>query len=421
MENTYQIKKYSTDKIVLLGLFVFALLIARFITASRSSIMLTEPIELNYTGLSVSMPIGNGWQSKKQWKYQQNSFTLTSDFVPASGSVKGQANCRYLLAAGQTSPEIRFDEKASLVEGVIAKTGQIQTDPLIIHWAHITKPETLYSLFFGTARLPDDRRLDIEVLQATGDIDLAERAFEAVAQSLKFQDNQLLKAGSEIVAEIKNIGLDRFLEPHLEKTSQNIFAFFLIKNPAKQTIGFTMDVFNNADSHLQLNIEAASFSYLRRRYAHEQRTFFQSNNAFDEFIWKTQTASPAARSAARIVLDQAGIMTVGKLTRSSGEKNYRLNPATIPRILLELLFNQMLGSYYERIIVDVVEADGTITPAIVSKITTEEKDRYILTLQLLNGSSFYERTSMENILKIFPERADYILQKNRLLEQSRLE
>ncbi|MHC4394921.1 MAG: hypothetical protein ACYS1A_04635 [Planctomycetota bacterium] len=409
-------KRYSADKIVLLGLFVLALLIARFITASRSAIVLTGPIELIHTGLSVSMPAGNGWRTRKQWKYQQNSFTLTSDFVPVAGSVKAQVHCQYILAATQTEPQLRFKQKAASFDGIIAEKGQIRTDNLTISWAHVKRPQTLSGIFLGTAQLPNNRQFDIDVPQTTGDTDLAERAFKAVVQNLKFHDNQLLKDGSEILAEIKTIGLNRLLDWRFAKTPQNAPAFFLMKNAAGQTAGFTMDLFANSDQNSQFNMGAKSFSYIRKPYARERRTYFKSDNGFNEFIWESRTTSLADRSAARIVLDRTGLMTVSKLSPSAEEKNYQLNPAAIPKILLELLFSRMLDSDYEKIIVDIIEADGTITPALVSKTAAAEKDLYVLRAELLNRRNLYEPTGIESILKQFPERTNYILQKNRLLE-----
>jgi hypothetical protein len=60
MDKTYDIRKIGGDKIALLGLFVVSLIIAHAIVVSKSAILLSEPITLADTGLSVSMPLGNG-------------------------------------------------------------------------------------------------------------------------------------------------------------------------------------------------------------------------------------------------------------------------------------------------------------------------------------------------------------------------
>jgi len=148
MDKTYDIKKIGGDKIALLGLFVLSLLIARLIVASKSALILSEPIILAHAGLSVSMPSGNGWKSEKRWKYHENasSFSLSSSFAPGSGKPTAWAHCRYLLAAETTTPQMRF-----------------------------------------TAKLPNNHQLDIEVHQIMGDAEMAELTFKRIVKSLNFE------------------------------------------------------------------------------------------------------------------------------------------------------------------------------------------------------------------------------------------
>ncbi len=492
MNGTHETRRRGVDKIALLGLFIVALLIAHFIAVSRSSIVLSEPIELDYAGLSVSIPTGNGWQSEKQWQYQQNAFTLGSFFNPGSSGATALVSCRYLLAAIRAAPDVLFEEKASVIGGAkIAKTGQIEMGspgfsfakgsqnrgPLTLNWAHIKRSKTPFDTFFGFAQLPNNRRLDIEVYQATGDTDLAEEIFKSVTDSLKFTDTQLLDAGGKIVAEIKSKGLDSFLGSLFSNGSpldnQGRESFFLIKDARGRTIGFTMEVLSshfaerpqNEDALIdlvpeaQLNILAGGFYYIRGRYNRRQATFFQSDNSFNEFVWKSETSSLAGRSDSEIVLGKDGIMTVKKFGRRAEEKDYQISPAAIPDVLGELAFSQMLDSNQKEIIVDIIEADGKITPVLISGIesprrsasqnrssganVTNEEATYAFSVQLLNGRGFseqvylddqrrisrrllqqeaaytFERTSAENILREFPEQGSYILQrKDKTLEQS---
>ena len=191
MDKTYDIKKIGSDKIALLGLFVVALLIARLIVASKSALILSEPIILTQAGLSVSMPSGNGWKSEKQWNYHENasSFSLSSNFTPGSGKPTAWAHCRYLLAAETTTPQIRFEQMASEVDGAIIKTDWMQIDTLAIDWALIEKPQTPLSFIFGTAKLPNNHQLDIEVHQIMGDAEMAELAFKRIVKSLNFESS----------------------------------------------------------------------------------------------------------------------------------------------------------------------------------------------------------------------------------------
>jgi hypothetical protein len=456
MDETYGTKKYSMDKVVLLGLFAVALLIARFIIAARSAVELSEPIKLDYAGLSVSIPTGNGWQGEKQWRYRDNTFTLSSFFDTGAGSVTAVVHCRYLLAAMRTSPDTLFEEKASAVDGAIAETGQTWIDQVAIDWAHIRKSKSLFDTFFGTAQLPNNRWFDIEVYQTTGDTDLTEEVFKLVVESLNFEANPLLEAGSEIVAEIKSIGIGRFINNADQQD------FYLIKDAMGRTIGFTMDVLASrfakaaqdeaslidSGTDAQLNIQATSLFYTRGRFAREQATVFRSDNSFDEFVWKSETGDLAGRRGTELVLDKAGIMTVRKFGQQAEEKNYRIGPAAIPNVFGEFIFSQMLDSGRKRIFVDIIGVDGRILSTLVSRIEMEdsaiaEETAYVFRVELLNDHDFseqlylddqrrilkkvlrqesiytFERTSAENVLRQFPERADYILKKDKMFEQNR--
>jgi len=455
MSESYETKRYGADKIALLGLFIVALVIARFIIASSSAIVLSGPIKLDYSGLSVSMPMGNGWQSEKQWKFQNNSFDLSSVFNPGSGSVTALVQCRYLLAVEMSGAEARLKQKASAVGGEIAETGRGRLDKLTVDWAHIKKPKTLFDMFFGTVRLPNNRQFDIEVHQATGDSKFAEQVFKRIAESLEFEDNQLLAAGSKIIGEIKSKGLESFLKKEVRET------FFLIKDSRRHTTGFTMDLLGcsfarlqnegeatEVDAEGQSNIEGASFYYIRDRYNQEQATLFKSDNSFDEFTWKSETSGPRGRSGVEIVLERDGIMTVKRFNAATREKIYRPGPAAIPEMFLEFTLSELLESDKKEIIVDVIDSEGKITPTLISRIegkdkTIEEEEAvYLLSLELLDGREFseqvsldrqkhisrillrqnniyiLERSSAEDVSRQFPEHSEYILQKNKMQGQN---
>ena len=469
-------KRYGADKIALLCLFIVALLAARFVITLRSAVVLSEPIELNYAGLSVSIPAGNGWQSEKQWKYDKDAFVLSSFFDSGSGSITALAHCRYLLAAPEVAPDLLFRERASTIGGAIAETGQTQIDrpdavfpeglqngvPLTIDWAHIKKPKALFDTFFGTAQLPNSRQFNVEVYQTTGDTELAKRAFERIVGSLEFKGNRLLEAGGEIIAAIKSKGLDSFLAPSKNEQGQSQEDFFLIKDARGRGIGFTMDVLGFPAKRLQseapfiapmpkaqLDMQGVSLLYVRGQYTREQVIFFQIRNNLGEFAWNSRLSSPAGKSTTEVVLNEAGIMTVRKYGARAKEKNYQFGPVAIPVIFGELALSQMLDSDHNKIFVDVIDADGTILPTLVSRVEAEdiaadEEAAYIFGVEFLDGSGVsqriylddqrqivkrilrqeaiytIERASIESILRQFPERTDYILQKNKMLEQSPL-
>jgi len=440
MNDTHETKKTGGDKIALLGLFIAALLIARLIVAFKSGLLFSDPVGLSHTGLSVTMPSGNGWECDEQWKYQENTFTLSSVFPAGSSRPTARAYCRYILGADTTTPFERFDQEAANADATIVETSQTRTGTLTIDWAKMDKPEVFLCVFLGTARLPDNRQLDIEVHQIAGDDQMAEQVFKRIREDLKFEDNKLLKTGTEVVAEIKSKGLGSFLD------NQNRQAFFLIKDSRKRAIGFTMDVLVDSGPGARLNIRAGSLSYIRGLRPLEQGTSFQCSNDLGEFVFKSEISRRTGRSGTEIIAGKDNIMTLRKFEAEPEEKRYYLNPAAIPEVFIDQLLKQMLDSGRKEIIVDIIQANGKIIPAHISGIevtkdmAADEDAAHVFMLELLDGQGFserlylnnrhqvykklirqdniyiLERTDIESIMGEFPEREEYILQKNQTLE-----
>ncbi len=439
MNEIHKIKRVGGDKIALLGLFILSLLVAYIITISKSALLLSGPIELGYTGLSMSMPSGNGWHSQEQWRYYQDVFILGSVFTSESGVATAVAQCRFLFAVAGVSAQAEFERKAAEVGGTIAKKGQTRKESIVIDWAQITKPGTPLNLFFALSELPYNRRLIFEVQQAKGDSNLAEKAFNRIVESINFKDNGLLKAGSEVVEGLRDKGIAGFLD------NRNQQVFFLIKTVrmrTEQTVGFTMEVLVEEGEEAEPKIDAAGLFYTRIPYSQEQVISFKSDNSFNEFVWKSESYGPTGRSGAEIILEKNAPMTVRRFDVEPEEKTYHLSAAAVPSVFLQQLLSEMLNGDKKEIVVDVIRSDGKITPAYISR--TEAKDaadnEAVYTLEVglsseggfseriyldsqrqisrkelrLDTVSVFERATLKNILDEFPERADAILRSDKM-------
>jgi hypothetical protein len=440
MDDINESKKLKADKIALLGLFIIALLVARLIVGLRSAVVLSEPIELPHTGLKISIPVGNGWRSKKLWLCQEDGFVLNSQFTLNSSNLTALAICKYRFFADGTLPDERFKQRAVKVDGVIVNTDKIQMDTLGVEWAHIEKPEVNINIFMGTVELPNNRQLDIEVSENTGDFKLTEEVFSSIVKSINFHNNRLLEKGAEIVTGLKNKGINSFVN------SQGRKAFFLVADSSKHPIGFIMEVLVSYRFYEKFNIRGAGLVYIRGRNTQERATTFKSDNSFDKFAWKSEThSSGLGRSGTEINLDEGGQMTVEKIDEESRQKSYYLSAAAIPEILLEELFLQILDSGEKEIIIDKIEANGKITPTFISRIepgddsAADNEAAYILKLEFLDGRDFYQliyfndrkqpykkllrqenvyvltSTTIEDIKKEFPERADILPDANKMI------
>ncbi|MHC4186487.1 MAG: hypothetical protein ACYSR4_11255, partial [Planctomycetota bacterium] len=244
-------------------------------------------------------------------------------------------------------------------------------------------------------------------------------------------------AGQELVAQIKQEGISSFLEGRAPQS------FFLIKNAADHTMGFTMDMVTEAAADAEFSIQSAGLLYTRGRYNRKQIILFQSNDSVDEFSWKIKTVGPQGSSDTEIVLQEDGVLTVTKPNRNETESGYKPGHAAMPDFLLDLVFRQLLESNHTKIIVDTITNEGNIVQVVISRRIPEDlrlpqtDAAYELYVQYLDdrrrsqhvllddqgwiesveqNGIYFERANREKILGQFPEWRDYVLDTNKILE-----
>jgi hypothetical protein len=267
---------------------------------------------------------------------------------------------------------------------------------------------------------------------------LAARLIIAAKSANMPQDpEKLLEAGSKIVAEIKNSGIASFFEGQSQQD------FFVLKDSKDHVLGFSMDTFVKSEPNSQFSISSTGFLYLRGRGAREEVVFFQSDNSFDRFIWKTETSDIRGKSSVELTADNTGVLTVTDFATTGGAKRYELSPAAIPEIFYEQMLIKILRSDYKEVALDIIEGDGAITTTFISKVKIQDVP-YALNIQFLNGTGFseqvqfdqqmriskrilrqnglflLERVSREYIVSEFPERSEYILQNTNLTNEEQI-
>ena len=434
MSDFQDMKKRGGDIIGLLGLFVLAVLLAYFTVALKSVVKLSEPIPLSHTGLSVSMPVGNGWHSEQLWMYHKNAFILSSVLMLRPNKVTGWAHCQYQWTAKKVAPEDRFAWKASGVDGEIVETGRTQAEGLTVDWARIERPDILLTTFWGTAGLPNGRQLDIEVHQIMSDPERSKRIFNCILNNLRFKDNPLLEAGTEVVTALKSQGLD------YSPNNQNHRSSYLIKDSTGQPIGFTMDILINSERDARWNVQGAGFLYFGARNDFEQETLFKCSDNLEEFIYRRKFNSEQETSGTEVVLEESGVLKVRTSGRQTETSEYYPGSAALPDVFFDHILRQMLEDNRREIVVDFIEASGKIVPTFISRIEAENlQAAYVFDLEFLDDQGFsqsvfldeqkqifrsviqqedqyvLERTSAENIAKEFPQYAQRILHSRRML------
>jgi len=241
-------------------------------------------------------------------------------------------------------------------------------------------------------------------------------------------------AAIELTTQIKKRGITSILEQTgMEK-------FFLVRNPAGRVAGFTIEVFARNKENQRFHIQSASHYYIKGLYTEEQKTFFQTDDHLEEFSWRSNTVTPRGSKVRTLSLSRGGKLTI----RQSGRRpkvQFEIGPATLPNTVLDLVFTQMLEDELDKIILDVIQSDGSIVQTIIYRDnseysdTAEKKRMYKFRLEIAQRKGLieefyldsnkrissitlagrrnysFQRSSISEILKYFPEKAQYLLNR----------
>lgn len=254
--------------------------------------------------------------------------------------------------------------------------------------------------------------------------------------------NKPLKAGDDIIKMLRANGIASYLK---DKNAQQ---YFMVKNFRGQPFGFTTEQFDLTGPTTLPQINLKSLIYIKGQYGQHQVVLFKGNNNIDFYEWNYKVATRAGSENLIITMDENQILTIATLGQKSKEISFKLNRPAIPDAYLDFVLKQMINSKHEKIIVDVVQIDGQITPLLITKIglLAPEGDKQawqVLELRLLDSTGFtqrvfinnqgdiakkvlpkekiiMERTDINTILRLFPKQSQYLLKNMEMLEQNQL-
>jgi len=444
--------RYIAEKIALPVILVISLLAARLVVGLRSAIRLSAPLELSRSGLSVSMPLGNGWQCEEKWRYGDAGFTVSSAFSVTQSSRGGinqaYARCHYLLAPQVGTLQERVKREAADLGGEAVETGQVTVGSLVVDWARIKADageRGPFEIIFGVCPLAAGRQLEIEVIQTEEEQGLAQQVFDKIVKGIRFSDNGLLQAGARIVSEVRGAGLNGILA-----SDGRSISLFIIADARGQAIGFTMDAMATAQTDTNTTVKAANYLYMREPMADEQVEFFRCDGAFEQFTWRVESNSRAGSKGIEME-GEAGVLVVRHLTSTSSvesradsdENRYTLGGAAVPDIIIDPVLTKMLDGDRQAIVIDVIRSDGTITPVYVEKMAPAkgETDSNAVRVEWLDGRGLWQqvyydgskkpvrmvigredtymlnRADANEIAETFPERAYLVRDRSQLLDR----
>ncbi len=434
-------RKYIAKTIALPALLVISLLTARLVMQSKTGIRMSAPVELNRSGLSVSMPSGNGWKCKEKWSFEDSSFNISSTFAVSGLDDRSYAQCRYLLAAGEETPTERLDQEYSGKK--LFTTGQSTQGSLTANWATINTDAGI-EIILGVCQLADGRQLEIEVLQIASEQNTAKDIFEKIFKSIRFSDNGLLRAGGRLISAIRNEGLDTASD------NDSSVSFFTIADPHNKIIGFTMDAMALVRTDANTTINAADYHYLRETVPDEQVGYFRGNANLRQFNWQVEASSRTGRKGIEMTAD-SDILMVRRLRAGSpfdkrtGKETgeYELGETAVPDIVLDPILAKVLDINEQAVIIDIIRPDGAVMPVYIEKSppAKDRTDSNSIRLEWLDGRNYWQQiyydsskkttktilgqettytlniSDANEITKLFPERANLVHDKSPLLNR----
>ena len=421
------LKKYSADKIALLGLLLLGFLIAQIIISTGRGIKLSGPVSLAKSGLSVQIPKGDSWKNT-DWLYNENRFHLFSILSLNSQQVVW-VQWQYLLTPAEADPAEQIKQRKLHYKGQLANTSQKNIGSLVMDWGHITAKGKIETVFFGVVKLNQHRTVTLEVVQKAGLGDLAKEVFDAIAESISFQDNKLLADGAEFAGNFKDGRIADILY------GKDTHKYFLIDSETGQTSGFIAEAMaQTEDDDGQAAVGVVSLYNINEPTGGSEQSVFSSGMFLDTFHWVNKSTNTQGRTKAAtdITLNQQGIVTIqNPISRQAGQ--FAFGATAIPEALLELVLIDFIDSDYERIILDLIHSSGLVVSAVISKVDYQnnnaplEDAAYVVKVNFLDaeqnhylmyfdssknivridvkGDSNYriERTSKETVLEKFTE------------------
>ncbi|MHC5179733.1 MAG: hypothetical protein ACYSOS_04335, partial [Planctomycetota bacterium] len=119
------IKRYSLVEVALLAIFFIGLLTAHLIVKVRSQVILSEPIALPGSGLSVSVPDNAGWTHSAAWQYDdlENGMMLVSQFTGSAHS-RRVVRWNFVFVSPDISEKELLEQKAEKIDAVIQNFGK---------------------------------------------------------------------------------------------------------------------------------------------------------------------------------------------------------------------------------------------------------------------------------------------------------
>ena len=412
---------------------------------------MSEAISIPYIGISVQLPNGNGWKSEDKWSHDEDSLTINSVFTAGSTSKRSQVRFVYRLFADRKSPAAWLGRVHDANDSASPEQGLIETQAGQLHWIYVTDSTKTASIILATMQLDHGRWLDVEVTQLSAQSELVHEVFKAVSDKIRVEDTGFVQVGIDVVGELKLRGLSK---TSLEKDEP---VFYRVLDSGKKDIGYLIDIFFNPLSGNGQEPTSAAYAFLLQNQGWSRDSVFFSSDKLEEFTWRTKTLESTLRqrligrtriqqrqmeeTVSTIYYQGGNRIRIEKHSNDLQVRNVEISDAAVAGVVLEAVYVGLLSRAVEQAVVDVIDSDGKVEPALIKvlkKPFQQEKAAYGVRTEYIgsglsyetyfdeemrvigknhnyNGIIILERTDIDEIISGFSDQADFILQKAKAL------
>lgn len=349
-------KRYSLTEVVLLVIFIIGLIIANLIVQNRSRIILSEPIVLTGSGLSVSLPVNPGWERTDVWRYEMdNSMTLIGRFRSREADI--EVRWRYNLHTPEGLSDKLLQRRAAETNSSLQKIEHIN-EPLEMAFTALAGASSLNtSIYMGAAILDFGRSLELQVVSRTMDDYYAEHIFRSLAAGIQYKKPAALNEGKKI--------LESYLLGPVRKSNSPQPEAFLIRDDLGRNLGYFRQ---REDSQTLRQMRIWQYEYRGVRFD----SSLWLNPSEKSYLWKTDLKYPGMTESKTYDIRADG---VGKLQVECNIEKPKILTASffiLPEPLLPEYAAMLLDSNFTDVVVDVLAPTGQIVPVHVEKIPKEQ-------------------------------------------------
>lgn len=391
-------------ELVLLATFVLGIFIAGLIVADKTRVTYSESIELAYSGLSASVPQGEGWENLMQWQYnaQNNLYFLTSQFR-ISNQPEMYVEWQYLLAEDIGEIAQKLKHTVLRLNGVIFETSQTQVDDLFFQWVKFGQASIDKEGIVAIAELPSGRYLRLIIRTEAQSVTLP-HIFQNAIASVQYEANELLEQSSNFVVSLKSKGVADLVKTSTGNDMENIYT--IEKNlPNKQGIalvGYSLERFENSfEVEPAPGVSAKQLNLFGGPRATISQSDFVSPKDFSQITWDTHRKRTKNTNwlNSSIETEPSGQMTY---TVNKASHQYHLSNIVVPEILAESAARELLDYDADSVLIEILASDGRIVPTVFTKSDPElvfgedaaeegqDLPEYVVKLQYLHEENSHE-------------------------------